>query len=54
MEDFEVIRRFVTESDFDLEIKQALIDLIALEAQGKPISDYHALVKRLAAGSNED
>ena len=49
MEDFEVIRRFVTESDFSEEIKEALMQSIALEVQGKPVSDYLSLVKQMAA-----
>jgi hypothetical protein len=50
MEDFEVIRRFVAESDFSEDIKEALMQAIALEVQGKPVSDYSALVKKMAAG----
>lgn len=46
MEDFEVIRRFVSESDFSKEIKDALMQSIALEVQGKPVSEYLALVKK--------
>ena len=49
MEDFEVIRRFVSESDFSAEIKEALMQSIALEVQGKAVSDYLALVKQLAS-----
>ena len=49
MEDFEVIRRFVSESDFSAEIKEALMQSIALEVQGKEVSDYLALVKQLAS-----
>lgn len=49
MEDFEVIRRFVAESDFSEEIKEALMQAIALEIQGKPVSEYSALVKKMAA-----
>jgi hypothetical protein len=49
MEDFEVIRRFVTDSDFSEEIKEALMQSIAFEVQGKPVSDYLALVKKMAA-----
>ena len=49
MEDFEVIRRFVAESDFSEEIKDALMQAIALEVQGRPVSDYSALVKKMAA-----
>jgi len=49
MEDFEVIRRFVSESDFSDEIKEALMQSIALEVQGKAVSDYLALVKQLAS-----
>ncbi len=49
MEDFEVIRRFVSESDFSEDIKEALMQAIALEFQGKPVSEYLALVKKLAA-----
>jgi len=49
MEDFEVIRRFVTESDFNPDIKEALMQSIALEVQGKPVSDYLALIKKIAA-----
>lgn len=48
MEDFEVIRRFVAESDFSEEIKDALMQAIALEVQGRPVSDYSALVKKMA------
>jgi hypothetical protein len=48
MEDFEVIRRFVAESDFSEEIKEALMQAIALEIQGKPVSEYSALVKKMA------
>ena len=48
MEDFEVIRRFVTESEFSPEIKDALMQAIALEVQGKPVSDYLALIKKMA------
>lgn len=48
MEDFEVIRRFVAESEFSEEIKEALMQAIALELQGKPISEYSALVKKMA------
>ncbi len=47
MEDFEVIRRFVTESEFSAEIKDALMQAIALEVQGKPVSDYLALIKKM-------
>ena len=54
MEDFEVIRRFVTESDFEPQIKQALMDSIALEAQGKPLSDYQALVRKMADQGNDE
>jgi hypothetical protein len=49
MEDFEVIRRFVADSDFSAEIKEALMQAIALEVQGKPVSDYSALVKKMVA-----
>jgi len=49
MEDFEVIRRFVTESEFSAEIKEALMQSIALEVQGRPVSDYLALIKQMAA-----
>jgi len=49
MEDFEVIRRFVADSDFSAEIKEALMQAIALEVQGKPVSKYSALVKKMAA-----
>lgn len=49
MEDFEVIRRFVAESEFSEDIKQALMQAIALEVQGKPVSEYAALVKKMAA-----
>ena len=50
MEDFGVIRRFVTESEFSAEIKEALMQAIALEVQGKPVSEYSTLVKKMAAG----
>ena len=49
MEDFEIIRRFVSESDFSADIKEALMQSIALEVQGKEVSDYLALVKQLAS-----
>ena len=48
MEDFEVIRRFVAESEFSNDIKEALMQAIALEALGKPVSEYLALVKKMA------
>lgn len=48
MEDFEVIRRFVAESDFSEDIKEALMQAIALEVLGKPVSEYSALVKKMA------
>ncbi len=51
MEDFEVIRRFVSESEFSAEIKEALMQSIALEVQGKAVSEYLALVKQMTAGS---
>ena len=49
MEDFEIIRRFVSESDFSADIKEALMQSIALEVKGKEVSDYLALVKQLAS-----
>lgn len=54
MEDFEVIRRFVSESDFSEPIKQALMESIALEAQGRALSDYQALVKRISKVENNE
>jgi hypothetical protein len=44
----EVIRRFVTESEFSSEIKAALMQCIALEVQGKPVGEYLTLVKQMA------
>lgn len=49
MDEFEVIRKFVADSDFSAEVKDALMQSIALEIQGKPVSEYLALVKKLAA-----
>lgn len=49
MEDFEVIRRFVSESEFSAEIKEALMQSIALEVQGKAVGDYLSLVKQMAS-----
>jgi hypothetical protein len=49
MEDFEVIRRFVSESEFSPEMKDALMQAIALEVQGKAVGDYLALVKQMAS-----
>jgi hypothetical protein len=48
--DFEIIRDFVSASEFSNEVKEALMEAIALEIQGKPIADYSALVKKMAAG----
>lgn len=48
MEDYSVIRKFVADSSFPEEIKNALMECIVLEIQGKPISDFANLVKKLA------
>jgi hypothetical protein len=48
LEDFEVIRGFITDSDFSEDVKEALMAAIALEMQGKPITDYSALVKKMS------
>ena len=50
MADFEIIRDFVSASEFSDDLKEALMEAIALEIQGKPIADYSALVKKMAAG----
>jgi len=54
MEDYSVIRKFVDESNFSVEIKQALMECIGYEIQGKPISDYSNLVKKIAEEKNEN
>jgi hypothetical protein len=48
MEDYSVIRKFVADSSFTDEVKNALMECIVLEIQGKPISDYANLVKKIA------
>lgn len=48
MEDYSVIRKFVEDSSFSDEVKNALMDCIVLEIQGKPIGDYASLVKKIA------
>jgi len=48
VEDYSVIRKFVTDSNFSEEIKKALMDCIVLEIQGKPISEFSNLVKQMA------
>lgn len=48
MSDFEVIRSFVSESDFSEEIKDALMQCIALEIQDAGPSEYLNLVRKLS------
>ena len=48
--DFEIIRDFVSASEFSEDLKEALMEAIALEMQGKPIADYSALVKKMSVG----
>lgn len=48
MEDFEVIKKFISESEFSDEIKDALLQAISLENLGRPVSDYSALVRKIA------
>jgi hypothetical protein len=47
MSDFEVIKSFVSNSDFSEEIKDALMQCIALEIQDAGPSEYLSLVKKL-------
>lgn len=55
MEDFEIIRGFIAESEFSPVIRDALMQAVALEVQGKPQSEYLALVKRISSEHpNED
>jgi hypothetical protein len=54
MEDYSVIRKFVAESNFSEEIKRALMECIGLEIQGKPLSDYSNLVRKIAEVKNEN
>ncbi len=48
MDDLEVIRQFINESDFDEEIKLALLECIAIEYKGGSTSDYNQLLKRIS------
>jgi hypothetical protein len=51
MEDFSMLRKFIEDSDFTEEIKDALLKSIMLEMQGSPaLSDYTKLVTQLAGG----
>jgi hypothetical protein len=54
VEDYSVIRKFVAESNFSEEIKRALMECIGYEIQGKPLSDYSNLVKKIAEAKNEN
>jgi hypothetical protein len=47
--DFEIIRDFVSASEFSDDLKDALMEAIALEMQGKPLGEYSALVKKMSA-----
>ncbi|WP_190277080.1 hypothetical protein [Candidatus Planktophila versatilis] len=49
MSDFEVIRSFVSNSDFSEEIKEALMQCIALEIQDAGPTEYLNLVKKLSS-----
>lgn len=49
MADFEIIRDFVSASEFSDDLKDALMEAIALEMQGKPLGEYSALVKKMSA-----
>ena len=44
-----MIREFVSESDFSDDLKDALMEAIALEMQGKPLTDFSMLVKKLSS-----
>lgn len=48
MSDFEVIKSFVSNSDFPELIKEALMQSIALEIQDAGPTEYLNLVKKLA------
>jgi|LauGreDrversion4_2_1035121.scaffolds.fasta_scaffold1295278_2 hypothetical protein len=48
MEQFQMLRSFIENSDFMPEIKSALLETIVLAYEGKPISAYATLVKNLA------
>jgi hypothetical protein len=55
MEQFQMLRSFIENSDFKAEIKSALLETIVLAYEGKPISAYAILIKNLAErGSLED
>lgn len=48
MEQFQMLRSFIENSNFKPEIKDALLETIILAYENKPISAYATLVKNLA------
>jgi len=51
MDDIEVIRKFVSESDLTEDIKNALIECIAIDVRSGTQSDYQNLLSKLTLGA---
>jgi hypothetical protein len=50
MEEFQILRSFIENSDFTPEIKAALYQTVILAYENRPVSAYGNLVKELAEG----
>ena len=48
MEEFQILRSFIDESNFTPEIKAALLQTVILAYENKPVSAYGNLIKDLA------
>jgi hypothetical protein len=50
LDDVDLVRNFITESEFPVNVKETLIAAIQLERLGRPISEYQNLAALLASG----
>ncbi len=48
MDDLEIIKQFIGESNFDEATKTALTECIVIEFKGGATSEYNALLKKLS------
>ena len=54
MEDLEVIRQFINESEFSPEIKSVLLESIGIEVRDGALSEYEKVVKRIADSNQSE
>jgi len=52
MEEFQILRSFIDNSDFTPEIKAALYQTVILAYENRPVSAYGNLIRDLAEGQS--